>query len=237
MTTTIKNRIIVAAIARLEIIREKYGYNFDGGEYVLRAIRKRDSKKKAAITVWPDMDEVSPHYGADFLEFPLIVEGESAFSTTENPSEIAEAIMGDLIEALTGVLYALPFTSGGLSTPKGGDAVTGNTGGATAIIESVTVATGTFAGGNATGTFYLRRLVGTFESETLTIDDDADAATIAGLISGQHGVNLATGDLADGIMYAGGGVESYPDMGDGVIGVKAEFKIRYKIVRGDPYNQ
>ena len=80
-------------------------------------------------------------------------------------------------------------------------------------------------------------MVGTFESETLTIDDDANAATITGAITGQSGEALATSSLAESIDYVSGGVESYPDTSIGIIGVLAEFKVRYKTNKGDPYHQ
>lgn len=45
------------------------------------------------------------------------------------------------------------------------------------------------------------------------------------------------GGYADGILYAEGGVEEYPDPGQYSIAVYATFEISYKTNLGDPYNQ
>lgn len=234
MADTIREQIIQAVISRLGIVRTSKGYNTNCGRNVIRAERKRDSDKVESFTIWPGMDENDPKYSANAIEFPLIVEAEKAFTSTTNPSELGEQLLGDMVEALVGYLYALPFTSGGTTVPKGGDTLTGETSGATAIIEDITVSSGAWANGDAAGTFYVRRLVGTFQAEEVSVSG-SNVATLAGTMTGQNGNELSTNSLAD-ILYSGGGIEVYPEISEGSIGVKGEFKIRYNLVNGDPYN-
>jgi len=76
------------------------------------------------------------------------------------------------------------YTSGSVD-PVVGETITGATGGATAIYEGRNaVQTGTFAGTNATGTFYFTDEVGAFQSENLNGSaSGANFATIGGASS------------------------------------------------------
>ena len=69
----------------------------------------------------------------------------------------------------------ITFTSGGTVEPQPGDIVTGNTSGKTAVIVSITLATNTWAGADATGTVSYRSASGTFGSggETVTLTRNA----------------------------------------------------------------
>jgi len=73
----------------------------------------------------------------------------------------------------------LAYTSGGTYEIKVGDVVDGATGGATAIVESLTLTSGTWAGANAAGVLTLRQQIGTFQSENLNIGTDSNEATVA----------------------------------------------------------
>jgi len=73
----------------------------------------------------------------------------------------------------------LAFTSGSVEIEVG-DTITGLTGGATAVVWKVTKTSGTWAGGDATGTLYLRGQSGTFESENIGTAGATNHATIAG---------------------------------------------------------
>ena len=75
--------------------------------------------------------------------------------------------------------YYLAFTSGGTTEIEEGDTITGETGGATALVERVVLKTGTWAGGDAQGYFILSGQTGTFESETVKVGVDLNLATIA----------------------------------------------------------
>lgn len=65
--------------------------------------------------------------------------------------------------------WVVPFTSGGTNTISAGDKIKGATTGATAIVESVLIQSGTFAAGTAAGYLILQdgSLTGTFGSENV----------------------------------------------------------------------
>lgn len=65
----------------------------------------------------------------------------------------------------------IPFTSGGTATIAAGDKIIGATSGATARINEVILVSGTWAGGDAAGTFLVEPedIVGTFTSENVYI--------------------------------------------------------------------
>jgi hypothetical protein len=73
----------------------------------------------------------------------------------------------------------LAFTSGGTTAIAVGNTITGATGGATAVVMSVEVTSGTWAGGDAAGELIIMTQVGTFESENLNVGASSNLATIA----------------------------------------------------------
>jgi hypothetical protein len=66
-------------------------------------------------------------------------------------------------------LRHLAFTSGGTQEIVVGDAITGATGAATAIVEHVCLTSGSWAAGTAAGVLYLSSISGTFQSENLNL--------------------------------------------------------------------
>lgn len=72
----------------------------------------------------------------------------------------------------------LAFTSGGTYILKEGDTIVGATSGATAVVARVTIATGTFAAGDAAGNINFLTQTGTFVAEVLKVGANADVATI-----------------------------------------------------------
>lgn len=89
---------------------------------------------------------------------------------------------GILIGAVdtTGTLKSVAFTSGGTYQVVPGDYVTGATSGAVGQVVSLTLSSGTWAGGDAAGTFILDNVVGTFQSENLNVGTNLNVATIGG---------------------------------------------------------
>lgn len=78
----------------------------------------------------------------------------------------------------------LGFDSGGTYEVARGDTIKGNTSAATAIVERVDLGAGTWAGGDAQGSFILIDQSGTFESENLNIaSPDAGTQTNVATIS------------------------------------------------------
>jgi len=70
------------------------------------------------------------------------------------------------------------YTSGGAIELLAGETLTGATSGATAQVVSFTLATGTFAGGDAAGTLILDNQMGTFQSENLDSTRQANICSI-----------------------------------------------------------
>jgi hypothetical protein len=79
---------------------------------------------------------------------------------------------------------SLAYTGGGTYTIVPGDTITGATSGATATVESLTLTSGTWAGGNAAGTLSIYGQSGTFEAENLNVGSNSNVATIAADASG-----------------------------------------------------
>lgn len=90
--------------------------------------------------------------------------------------------------------YRIDFTGGGTTTPVAGDTITGLTTTTTsARIVSVTLASGTWAGGNAAGYFIVDTLTGDFAAENVEINSSTtDDATVALFYRNQSLVDLAS---------------------------------------------
>lgn len=78
-----------------------------------------------------------------------------------------------------GNVRTLAYTSGGTHEVLVGDILTGASSGATARVISLTLTSGTWAGGDAAGTLSLCDQSGTFVSENLNEGVNADVCTIA----------------------------------------------------------
>jgi hypothetical protein len=95
-----------------------------------------------------------------------------------------KVVPGNTITSLGAEFYSyterlLPFTSGGTTTIVVGDWIVGATSTAKAEVVSVTLTSGTWAGGTAAGTFQIRSQHGTFESENVLVAAGTNDATIA----------------------------------------------------------
>jgi len=235
-TNTIRERIIAAIVIRLGAVLTTKGFNLSSGANVTRASNNLDPDLIPCLNVIPQTEEVVQIASGNQHSMIIKIESAAAHGTT-NPSVIAEQLLGDMIEAMTAVAWTLSFTSGGTYEPKVGDVVTGATGGATATIEAIAVGSGTWAGGDAAGTFTLRRLDGLFQVENLNVGATLNVATIAGAPSGSKAVALVTGGLAEGVRYIEGGPTEYPDEDDTLTGCSAFFQVNYSTKVGDPYNQ
>lgn len=102
---------------------------------------------------------------------------------------------GDLItEAF--LQWVVPFSSGGTTEIEIGDKIIGATSGAEAIVESVLLYSGSWAGGDAAGFFVIQEgsLVGTFGSENVYVGSGTDDATVT--VNVVH--NIATAAAAAG---------------------------------------
>lgn len=232
---SIREQIIQAVIARLAVVLTTKAFNTDIGANVQRARKMLDPEELPASVVWPKSEKVDYRYSKGLHIMPVQVEGLKLHGDS-NPSVVAEQLLADLIEAMVGITWSLAFTSGSREIVAG-ETIEGHTSGATALVQAVSVSTGSWAGGDAAGTLTLRRVHGTFQAENLDIGTDLDVATIAGEPTGTDPIDSTTGGLAEAIEYAGGGVDEYPEGAEQATGVVTNWNIKYRTKNGDPYHQ
>lgn len=245
MSDTIRERIIQAIVDRMAIIRTDNGFNTDCGANVFRAARKIDPSQLDAVTVFPRKDTATGEFGSLAVTMPVDVQALAAIGTIETETEgeraervsqLIESMLGDLIEAVTGDRWSIAYTSGSRE-PAAGDTITGATSAATGLVESVTLTSGSWAGGTAAGSIKFRRRVGTFEAENINIGSETNVATVGATVTRESAIALVTASLADGIYYQGGGVDDYQEAVDQTVGVSAEFNITFPVLTGNPYGQ
>ena len=102
-----------------------------------------------------------------------------------NSVDVYNASDGTLFQVAYLIPWNMPFTSGGTATIAAGSTIRGATSLATATVESVQIASGSFAAGTAAGFLNLVEgsLVGTFTSENIVVTN---------LASGTIGTDDAT---------------------------------------------
>lgn len=90
----------------------------------------------------------------------------------------------------------IPFSGGGTKEVAAGDTIKGATSSATAVVKTVLLYSGSWAGGDAAGFFIVERddLVGTFQSENVYVSSDTtagiDDATVTANVT--HSVDIDT---------------------------------------------
>jgi hypothetical protein len=244
MSDSIREQIVAAIVARLAIIRTANGFATDLGAAVYRAARTIGSGD--AVVVFPRREEaIAGQYGAVNPTMPVEVQGvaeiadngsETEQERAERVSKLMESMLADIIEAMTGDRWSVAFTSGSRE-PVAGETIEGATSEATGFVESVAVTSGSWSGGDAAGTIKFRRRAGTFAAENLDIGSTTNVCTINGTLTRESAIELATGDLAEAILYAAGGADDYPEPGDRTAGVAAVFNVVYSVRAGDPFGQ
>lgn len=238
MSDTIREQIITAVEAKLAHILTSKGYLTECGANVQRARKTLDQAELPAVVVHPKAETATREYANSVLTMRLRIEALKEFlPDTENPSEISEQMLADLIECIAGKRWSIKYDSGSYE-PQPGETITGATSSATSAIESVTRTSGTWAGGDAAGTIYLRRLTGTFQNNENVNDttaSESNCLTIDGTATYISPETSTCADLADDIKYVGGGTNEYPEPPDTTVGVGADFEITYSTVAGNPY--
>lgn len=234
--TTIREQIITAIEGKLEEVLVSKGYAVNSGHKVFRGIKPTDPDDLPAISFFPGVETIAREYGKGALSMPVRIEGVADFSN-ENASVVSEKILGDLIEAVAGKKWVVPFTSGGTYRVKAGDTIEGTSSAATGYVESVSLSSGTWTGGTAAGNITIRRKSGTFEAENLDVGSNSNVVTTTGSLTYQSALETTTNNLADDIQYTEGGLEDYPDGGEVTVGASALFTIIYEVQPGNPFAQ
>lgn len=232
-TTTIRERIILAIMSRLENIQITNGYNTDCGGTVLRAKKLVDPDSLPFINVWPQPEVKLKDYSKMICIMPVWIECLIEYKA-ENPSAKVSHMLSDLIENITGIDWILPFHAG-VSEISVGDTIIGATSEATGYVVAVNLTSGTWVDNDAVGNLSLRRVCGNFQSEDLKIGDDVVASTIWP-IYGTGAIENSTNNLADIIECTEGGTQDFPNAGNVAVGTIGIFNISYYTALGDPYN-
>lgn len=245
MSGSIREQIIDAIVDRMAIVREANGFATEIGAHVFRGAKRIGAESLDAVAVFARKDAAAHEYDVDHLTMPVDVQGVAAVADNgaeteqeraERVSQIIEKMLADIIEAMTGDRWTLTFTSGSRE-PVAGETVTGATSSATGFVESVTLTSGTWSGGDAAGTIKIRRKSGTFSAENLNIGAETNVASVSATVTREAALALVTASLADGIYYQGGGLDDYPDQADKTVGVAATFNITFPVVAGNPFAQ
>ena len=238
MTDSIREQILSNFGTRLATIITANQYNSNMGKTVLRSFLPAiDGDLMPAIGYHLDTEENANMYQREEVKtLPVRVQGIDKFKTHTAP-EKAELLYADICECVLCDQWALGFDSGGTDEISSGDNLTGETSGATCLVVSVDLNSGSWANGDAAGTFTVRRMVGTFrDDEEITANADTGAATVNGAPSGTEALSLTTGGLAEGITFSSGGIQM-PEHDSLVVGVQIIFRIRYRSIAGNPYSQ
>lgn len=85
--------------------------------------------------------------------------------------------------------HRIAFTSGGTHAMTAGDAISGNTSGATATYQYVDITGGTWGGGDAAGYIYISGLTGNFQAEAI-MHGGVDIATASGVQTALSGIAI-----------------------------------------------
>lgn len=236
MNQTLLERIIRAMEAAARGILTASGYNTDMGLHVQVAREDLAETDLPGLVLWVGKEDPAPTYGAGFLSVSVTVLGLMIHGA-EVPGYLAPAMLADLKEALCAPVLSLPF-SGGAVPVSVGDTLAGATSGAGGYVGGVTVAGGSWAGGDAAGVLSLRRLTGSglfLSGEALKVSG-SPVAQAAGAGTPQTPEARVCGGLAKSIQYTGGGADEYPAAGRKITGVTAGFTVLYRHRPGDSYN-
>ena len=109
---------------------------------------------------------------------------ELTFEYLGEPLTHQKIVPGDTVTGIGSEIHRyverdLAYTSGGTTEIVAGDTIVGATSAATAVVISVTLASGTWAAGTAAGTLRVKSQVGNFASENIKVEAGTNDATIA----------------------------------------------------------
>ncbi len=233
MADTIREQIVTALIAALAVIRTANGYATECGQAVFRARTAVDPESAPFINVFPQREEAEgDQYDQTKHTMTVKVEAACAFAG-DTAGQLAEALLGDVIEGCCGERIAIAYTDGD-NRISVGDTVTGATSGATGYVAGVSLASGSWAGGDAAGTLTLRRVAGRFQAEDLEVGEVASAAT-TGTMTRTSAETRVTAGLAERIRYTGGGQTEFSHLDARLTGIQADFEIVYYTRAGNPF--
>src|SRR6056297_127181 len=235
---SIRERILEAIESRLAVVRTANGFRTDIGGNVFFATRFSDARDELpAVSVWPEPETAEKWFDDHETSMTVGIEGMILLGSDDHPGRVAEMILPDIIDAMTATQWTYEFDSG-TAEPVVGSEITGDLTGYTATLQAVTVMSGSWADGDAAGVLTLRGHHHPFFSQSVSTEALLSFAAVdAESRIGTAAVTLVSDGLAEEILYAEGGPESWAEAGDSVSASRANFTIRYRVRRGDPYRQ
>lgn len=234
---TIREQILKLIKTELTKITTANGYYTNIGLHTVRGRYDIAPAELPATVMLANQDTVTSLLGHEIHEIPLVVAGfrrfpNSILGYSERMAHDAEAVLGDIYTCLLARRITLDFSSG-VRAPTVGTTLIGATSGATAILESVTLSSGSWAAGTASGTFALRLTWLDYETELILNTGGETIASTTGTVT----LIPPFSDLLNNIEYQRGGIDPLPDPGEDILKVSVSFAITYAILAGNPYKQ
>ena len=234
---TIREQILELIKTELGKITITNGYYTNIGQNPVRGRYDTFPSELPAVIMIANQDTAEPKLGHGTNSMPLLIEGFSTYPNaaadySDRAAREAEKILGDILTCILSPRVSVPFTFG-IREPSIGITLTGSSSGATSILESITLSSGTWAGGDAAGTFSVRLPWLDYTSETLLNPIGETIATTSGTMTEIPPFS----DLTNYIDYIRGGIEPLPDPGEDILKVSVQFSVVYATLFGNPYKQ
>jgi len=234
---TIREQILQLIKAELAKILISNGYYTNIGLHTIRGRYDVFPSELPAVVLLADQEEAIAFTGRDECEMNITISGFSKYSNsypeyTDRLAHDAEAILGDIKTCMTSIRFTLDFSSGSIE-PRVGMTITGSSSGATSIVESISVASGSWATNDAAGTLSLRLPWQDYTTESLLTPGGGVIASTTGTMT----LIPPFSDLLNNIEYRRGGIDPLPDPGEGAMKISANFSVVYVTLAGNPYKQ
>lgn len=234
---TIREQILQLIKTELAKILTSNGYHTNIGLHTVRGRYDLFPSELPAVVMIANQDSAEPRLAHNINSIPLTVEGFKTYPNavddySDRAAHDAEAILGDILTCILAPRITLDFSSGSRE-PSLGTTITGSSSGATAILESITLSSGSWAAGTAAGTFSCRLPWLDFATETLLNSANETLASTTGTMT----LIPPFSNLINHIEYQRGGIEPLPDPGEDILKVSAHFAVHYATLFGNPYKQ
>lgn len=227
-------QLIKTEIAKIKVIN---GYHTNIGRNAIRGRYDLMPAELPSVVMLANQDSAKPRLGHGVNEIPLVIAGFDTMVTatpeySNRAARKAEAIMGDIQTCLLAQRVTLDFHSGSRE-PAIGTTLTGSISGATALLESISLTSGSWAAGTAAGEFSLRLPWLDYEPELVLNTGGETLASTVGVMS----LIPPFSNLLNNIEYQRGGIDPLPDPGEDILKVSVSFSVTYVTLAGNPYKQ
>lgn len=234
---TIREQILKVIKTELAKILTANGYYTNVGLNTVRGRYDLMPIELPSLVMIANQEEATPQLGHETFSTELTVSGFTKFATaitdySDRLAHDAEAVLGDIKTCLLSYRVSMPFSLGAIE-PEIGATLTGVSSGATSILESITLSSGSWSGGDAAGTLSVRLPHLDYTNEQITNPKGGVVATVSGTMTA---ITLFS-DLLNNIEYLRGGIDPLPDIGESIMKISATFSLQYVTLAGNPYKQ